>query len=273
MLQKSARLQQIRKLLPHFCRHINKETFLQKRQVNLMLSIAVCDDEALQCCTLSNKIREILEQRNLSCTIRQFYNGNALLQEAGHFDILFLDILMQGLDGLETARRFRRQASDQILIFISSSRDYVWNAYDVEAFHYLLKPIDDRKLAAVLLRAVQKTRKHPREYLVIRRERQQKKVFLDNIRYFEIRGRMIEVHETADRFAYYEQIRVLEDRLQGKGFFRCHKSFLVNLNYVDSYNRQELLLDNGERIPIAKRRYDDFCAELLACMRKNGGIL
>ena len=238
-----------------------------------MLSIAVCDDEVLQCCTLSNKIREILEQRNLSCTIRQFYNGNALLQEAGHFDILFLDILMQGLDGMETARIFRQSSSDQILIFISSSRDYVWNAYDVEAFHYLLKPIDDRKLAAVLLRAVQKTRKHPREYLVIRRERQQKKVFLDNIRYFEIRGRMIEVHETADRFAYYEQIRVLEDRLQGKGFFRCHKSFLVNLNYVDSYNRQELLLDNGERIPIAKRRYDDFCAELLACMRKNGGIL
>ena len=84
---------------------------------------------------------------------------------------------------------------------------------------------------------------------------------------------MIDVHETGGCFTYYEQIRVLEDRLGDKDFFRCHKSFLVNLNYVDSYRRQELLLDNGERIPIAKRRYDDFCTELLACMRKNGGIL
>ena len=229
-----------------------------------MLSIAVCDDEALQCCTLSNKIREILEQRNLSCTIRQFYNGNALLQEAGHFDILFLDILMQGLDGLETARRFRRQASDQILIFISSSRDYVWNAYDVEAFHYLLKPIDDRKLAAVLLRAVQKTRKHPREYLVIRRERQQKKVFLDNIRYFEIRGRMIEVHETADRFAYYEQIRVLEDRLQGKGFFRCHKSFLVNMKHIRRIGNYTAVLSTGEGLPVPRLRFQAVREEFVA---------
>ena len=239
------------------------------------VKIAICDDEKGVRDILRQKIDKHCKNSEFICQIYDLETGDGLLALPDEKipDILFLDILMQGLDGLETARRFRRQASDQILIFISSSRDYVWNAYDVEAFHYLLKPIDERKLAAVLLRAVQKTRKHPREYLVIRRERQQKKVFLDNIRYFEIRGRMIEVHETADRFAYYEQIRVLEDRLQGKGFFRCHKSFLVNLNYVDSYNRQELLLDNGERIPIAKRRYDDFCAELLACMRKNGGIL
>ena len=124
-----------------------------------MLSIAVCDDEALQCCTLSKKIQVILEQMHIPCTVRQFYSGNALLEEAGYFDILFLDILMQGLDGMETARIFRQSSSDQILIFISSSREYVWNAYDVEAFHYLLKPVDDQKLELILQRAVQKTRK------------------------------------------------------------------------------------------------------------------
>lgn len=238
-----------------------------------MLSVAVCDDEVLWCCVLSNRIQEILNEMGIPCTVCQFYNGNTLLMEAEHFDILFLDILMQGLDGLKTARIFRQKSFDQILIFVSSSREYVWNAYDVEAFHYLLKPVDDRKLKAVLQRAVKKIRRHPREYLLIRRERQWQKIFLDNIRYFEIRGRMVDVHETEGVLTYYEQIRVLENRLQDKGFFRCHKSFLVNLNHVDSYNRQELLLSSGERIPIAKRRYDDFCKELLACMRTNGGIL
>lgn len=90
-----------------------------------MLSIAVCDDKALQCCTLSKKIQVILERMHIPCTVRQFYSGNALLEEAGYFDILFLDILMQGLDGMETARIFRQSSSDQILIFISSSREYV----------------------------------------------------------------------------------------------------------------------------------------------------
>lgn len=238
-----------------------------------MLSIAVCDDETLECCTLSNRIRAILDEQNISCIIRRFYNGQALLQEYEQFDILFLDILMQGLDGMETARLFRQNASDRILIFISASRDYVWEAYDVEAFHYLLKPVDDQKLKTVLQRAVQKTMAHSREYLLICRDRQQEKVFLDDICYFEIRGRMIDVHKTEGILTYYEQIQILEGRLQGRGFFRCHKSYLINLDHVSSYNRQEVLLENGERIPIARRRYDQFCQELLAFMSRNGGIL
>ena len=63
------------------------------------------------------------------------------------------------------------------------------------------------------------------------------------------------------------------DKLGGKGFFRCHKSYLINLKYVDGYNRQEAVLENGEKIVIAKRRYDRFVQEMLAVMRKNGGII
>ena len=65
----------------------------------------------------------------------------------------------------------------------------------------------------------------------------------------------------------------LEDKLQGYGFFRCHKSYLINLKYVDGYNRQEVILENGEKIVIAKRRYDRFVREMLEVMRKNGGIV
>lgn len=238
-----------------------------------MLSIAVCDDETLQCCALSSKIQKILDDMNVPCILRRFYSGTALLQDAGQFDILILDILMQEPDGLETARILRQRSHGQILIFISSSREYVWDAYDVEAFHYLPKPVDNRKLKDVLQKAVRKAAGQTQEYMIIQRERQKQKVFLRDICYFEIRGRMIDVHKTDGCFTYYEQISALEGRLQGRGFFRCHKSFLVNLNCVDSYSRQELLLDSGERIPIARRRYDDFCRELLACMRENGGIL
>ena len=238
-----------------------------------MLSIAVCDDEVIECCSMAKRIKEILEEMKVPCIIRQFQSGGELLQAVESFDIVFLDIIMQDLDGMKTAQFLRKQAFDKMLIFISSSREYVFEAYDVEASQYLLKPVDDRKLKRVLQKAVLKTKRRSQEFIVVSRERQKRKMFLDDIYYFEIKGRVVDVHGAADVFTYYERIGELEDKLAGKGFFRCHKSYLVNLKYVDGYNRQEAVLENGEKIVIAKRRYDKFVQEVFKVMRENGGIL
>lgn len=238
-----------------------------------MLSIAVCDDEVIECCNMARKIKEILGDMKIPCMIRQFRSGGELLQALESFDIIFLDIIMQGLDGMKTAQIFREKAFDKILIFVSSSREYVYEAYDVEAFQYLLKPVDDRKLKKVLQKAVLKTESRFQEFIIVSRERQKKKLFLDDIYYFEIKGRMVDVHGPEGIFTYYEQIGELENKLRDKGFFRCHKSYLINLKYVDGYNRQEVILENGENIVIAKRRYEDFCQAVLKVMRENGGIL
>lgn len=238
-----------------------------------MLWIAVCDDEVIECCNIAGKIRGLLKKMGISCTIRQFCSGRELIQSSDNFDIIFLDIIMHDLDGMRTAQLVREKAFDKILIFISSSRKYVFEAYDVEAFQYLLKPIDEKKLKRVLQRAVLKTENHSKEFIIVSKERQKQKLFLDDIYYFEIKGRMVDIHGTDGVFTYYEQIGVLENNLQGRGFFRCHKSYLINLKYVDVYNRQEVILDNGERIVIAKRRYEEFCKEILEYMRKNGGVV
>ncbi|MCM1541111.1 MAG: LytTR family DNA-binding domain-containing protein [Blautia sp.] len=238
-----------------------------------MLSIAVCDDEVIECCNMARKIKDILEEMKISCIVRQFSNGRELLQALESFDIVFLDILMPGLDGMKTAQIFRRKASDKMIIFVSSSREYVFEAYDVEAFQYLLKPVDDRKLKNVLQKAIRKTETRSREFIIVSRERQKKKLFLDDIYYFEIKGRIVDIHGLEGIFAYYGQLGELEDKLRDNGFFRCHKSYLINLKHVDGYNRQEVILENGERIMIAKRRYDQFVQEVLKVMRQNGGIL
>ena len=238
-----------------------------------MLSVAVCDDEVIECCNMARKIKDILEEMKIPCIIRQFRSGSELLQALESFDIVFLDIIMQDLDGMKTAQIFRERTSDKILIFLSSSKKYVFEAYEVEAFQYLLKPVDDRKLKRVLQKAVLKTEKRSQEFIIVSRERQKKKLFLDDIYYFEIKGRMVDVHGAEGIFSYYEQIRELENKLQDKGFFRCHKSYLINLKYVAGYNRQEAFLENGENIVIAKRRYDQFVREVFKVMRENGGIL
>lgn len=238
-----------------------------------MISIAVCDDEVMECCSMAGRIGTILKEMKIPCMVRQFHSGKEFLRSPDSFDIVFLDIIMPGMDGMRAARIFRRKALDKILVFISSSREYVFDAYDVEAFQYLLKPFDDRKLQSVLQRAVRRIEDRPREFIIVSRERQQRKVFLDDIRYFEIQGRIVTVHGADGVFTYYQQIGSLEKELQGKGFFRCHKSFLVNLKYVDTYNRQEAILDNGEKLMIARRRYEAFCGALLAYMKEGGGIV
>ena len=238
-----------------------------------MLSIAVCDDEVIECCNMARKIKDILEEMKIPCIIRQFQGGRELLQAIESYDIIFLDIMMQDLDGMKTAQMFREKDFDKILIFVSSSREYVFEAYDVEAFQYLLKPVDGRKLRRVLQKAVLKTESRSQEYIIVSRERQKKKLYLDDIYYFEIKGRIVDVHGQEGIFTYYEQIGELESKLRDKGFFRCHKSYLINLKYVDGYNRQEAILENGEAIVIAKRRYEEFCQEVLKVMRENGGIL
>lgn len=238
-----------------------------------MLSIAVCDDEVIECSNMAKRIKEIMEEMKMPCIIRQFQSGRGLLQALESFDIIFLDIIMRELDGMKTAQLFRKKAFDKILIFVSSSREYVFEAYDVEAFQYLLKPVDGRKLKSVLRKAVLKTEKRSQEFIIVSRERQKKKLFLDDIYYFEIKGRVVDVHGAEGIFTYYEQIGELEDKLRDKGFFRCHKSYLINLKYVDVYNGQEVILENGEAIVIAKRRYEEFCQKVLKVMRENGGIL
>lgn len=238
-----------------------------------MLSIAVCDDELLECLSISARIQTFMEELKMPCNIEQFRSGKELLKALGRFDLIFLDILMDGMDGMETAKKCRELAFEKPLVFLSSSRNYVFDAYDVEAFHYLVKPVADEKLKNVLKRVLEKERRISQDYLVVSRERQKRKIFLDDVQYFEIKGRQIDIHEKDEIFTYYEQIGTLEKQLQGKGFFRCHKSYLLNLKHVEVYNRQEAILDNGERIMIAKRRYEKFCQEILSYMRKNGGIL
>lgn len=238
-----------------------------------MLSIAVCDDEIIECAGMAEKIRGTLEEMKVPCFLRQFNSGEELLQSEEDFDIVFLDIMMDGLDGMKTAKRIRKKASCRLLVFISASREYVFDAYDVEAFWYLVKPVERAKLKQVLKKAVLKTEAASPDFILVNKGRQKQKIFLRDILYFEIMGRLIDIHKIGGISDYYGKISILEEELREKGFFRCHKSYLVHLKYVKGYNRQEAVLDNGEKIPVSKRRYEEFCKALLSYMKKSGGIL
>ena len=238
-----------------------------------IISIAVCDDEVVACCGLAERIRSYMESAGVLYEIRTFTGAGDFLRANEHFDIIFMDIIMPELDGMRAAEQLRKKQTDSLLIFITSSKRYVFDAYEVEAFQYLVKPVPDEKLQRVLERAVLKKAGREEDFLVIQQERSKKKIMLRDIYYIEIRGRIVDVHAAEGVFLFFLRMGALERALTEKGFSRCHKSFLVNLRYVSVFNKQQVTLDNGGKIPVAKRRYDAFSTDVLTYMRGNGGIL
>lgn len=239
-----------------------------------MLLLAVCDDMPIECAGIAKQIENILKQSNIDFLIKKFFSGQELLQSKESFDVIFLDIKMPKISGMELAKELREQEKQSLIIFITSASEYVFEAFDVEAFQYLLKPVQNDKLKIVLEKALKRTEIDANsDFLIISVNRQIKKVFLKDILYIESVGRIAKIHCSTGTLETYEQIGVLEDKLSKKSFFRCHKCFLVNLDYVDAFNKTEVNLENGEKIMLAKRRYDDFQRAILAYMKIKGGII
>ncbi|WP_334074218.1 MULTISPECIES: LytTR family DNA-binding domain-containing protein [Paenibacillus] len=240
-----------------------------------MLSIAICDDQAVECLELSKKVHAVLQEAGVAHSIKQFFAGSALLESACAFDLLFLDIKMEHLDGLTTAALMRKRSRPFLLVFITAYREHVYDAFDVEAFHYLIKPVDDGKLAKVLLAVVDKCSAEERGegYIVVTRNREAIKLVLDDVIYFEISGRVIKAHCNQRVLEYYDQISALEEKLNRRSFFRCHKSYLIHLKHVMSFDKNEILMDNGDKVLLSKRRHKEFMEALLNYVKKEGGIL
>lgn len=223
-----------------------------------MLQIAICDDDPL--------MREYLKQlidRVVSASVDFYASGNELLKSGREYDILLLDICFRKsggdgrINGIETARRLREK-SCALIIFITASEDYVYDAYDVEAFHYLLKPIHEEKFFEVMKRAAVKSiERQEQSPLIIKSKGESKRILREDILYAENDARKIILHTKNGRFSYYEKMEELEKKL-GEGFFRCHRGYLVNFAEVEGYDRSSIVLKCGEKVYLAKQKYNDF---------------
>lgn len=222
-----------------------------------MLKLAICDDEKYQREEIVGIIVGALRLKNKQYKIFQFDNGEDLISSTDVFDIYFLDIKMDKLTGLEVAKKIRLINKEAIIIFITGIKDYVFDAFDVNAFHYILKPIDENKLKDVLYSALLQFDKKD-EFIIAKTISQATKIFLKDIMYIESQHRKLRIHTKNNIIEYYHKISDIEKELYGCNFFRCHKSYIVNLKYVESYDNVFITLINSEKIYVSKYRLDDF---------------
>lgn len=224
------------------------------------MRIAVCDDEKEIREMLTHKIQNICK----TAEVISYTSGEELMADEVKPDILFLDIQMSGKNGMETARELRRQNKELILIFVTVMEEYVFQAFDVGAFHYLVKPFSDEKLREVLLNAKAQyesraadLEKTEEKHIIIKTGGTYIKVLLDDIVYAEVYNRKIIIHKMNEDIEYYGRMSRLVQQA-GEDFFRPHRAYLVHFKYVVRYDVSSVQMENGGMALMAKQNYPEF---------------
>ena len=241
-----------------------------------MIKIAICDDEA----NIRAYLSSLIGAQSCPCEIVEYASAGDCLADHREIDLLFLDIELapfgSGLDGMALARKIRERATrtQPVIIFVTGYERYVFDAFDVGAFQYLLKPVDEEKFAQVFSRAVAQigtTKEKPGRVLTLQSANTSRTVPLDSIYYIESSNHKVELHLKDGEFACYAKIGDLELELQEQ-FFRIHKGYLVNLSYVDGYSKTEVTLTNGEKLLLSKYKYQDFVKAYLRFLKRGTGL-
>ncbi len=205
-------------------------------------------------------MKKILNEKHYS--ISEFSSGEELLLSIIKFDMYFLDIQMNKITGIEAAKKIRLINESGVIIFITGFKEYVFEAFDVRAFHYILKPVQEEKLKEILQSALAQFEKNDK-FIIARTMGNLSKIFIKDILYIEAEQRKLKVHTSYDIIEYYYKISDMEQELQGCYFFRCHKSYIVNLKYVKSFDSNSIILKNSENIYLSKYKLADFSREFM----------
>lgn len=235
------------------------------------VQVAVADDDPV----IAAKIQDLILAEDPHADVAVYRSGEEMLLAGRPFDIVYLDIRMEGADGIETARRLQRRQKDALLIFVSGLRDSVFDALDVHPFHFLLKPLDPERFRRTYREARQAADRFREEsggrFLVKTR---QGSVLIPHrdILYIESRSHKLEVHTAEQVYEMYGTLSQAEADL-GRDFYRTHRAYLVNLDWVKSYHSDCVVLRNGERIYLSRKKHGKFVKDYMWFLQdQHGGI-
>lgn len=233
-----------------------------------MITFAICDDEPLMAQELARHLAGYMEEHSITaCSVSCFSSGRALLESGGGFDVIFLDIQMEPPDGMETARLLRQRGDHSLLVFVTVLKELVFDAFQVEAYDYLLKPLDSVHFKRTMDRVLRTLEQGTAEDIVIQRGTGCEVVPLSDLVYCEVLGRKVYLHKRDGTVIdYYDKLEDLARRVDGR-FFKCHRSYLVNLNYVRGRRDGQVMLSQGDRIPVSRLRERELTQALLRYMK------
>lgn len=223
----------------------------------MTLRIGICEDNQKQAGELKSMAEQALFRRT-EYEITCFESGEDVIRaiEKNGFavDLLLLDITMHEINGLQTAQYIRRHNVDVDIIFVTVSREHVYEGYTYKAFAYILKPVKPDKLEIELNRYLDERDQTP-NCMQVAINGVAQTIWLDRVLYFESRARIVTAHMPKEEISFYNKLDNLEGLLKDKGFWRCHQSYLVNSGMIEKKSRESVII-KGISIPVSRKYYE-----------------
>lgn len=229
-----------------------------------MFNIVICDDEIALIKDLKELLNRYAADTGREFCFFEFHDGIELIENyQPDFDLIFMDIKMEKMDGLKTAEEIRKTDSTVGLFFLTSLSQYVWKGYEYGATNYLLKPMKYGRLKMELDRFFSRYPGREKGYLSFSNDNGKYKVLYKNLRYAETYKRNVLLHFDDQEQVIYKNMKEIASLLEAqRQFARCHASFMVNMAYVRSVENLEAVLTTGERVPISQPKRKEFMAKL-----------
>ncbi len=230
----------------------------------MKLKLAICDDEQNQIEYIASLVSSWGANEGHTCEVRSFHSAEAFLfayEDDKAYDILLLDIEMGRMNGVDLAKTIR-QFNDTIqIVFITGFPDFIGEGYEVSALHYLMKPVSEEKLHMVLNKAAANLAKAEKR-LCVTFDRQVDYVPLSQITYIEAQKQYVEIHTTENCYRMKSSLSEMESKLD-EYFFKCQRSFIVNLRYITRIKNDCVMLKNGTEVPISRGMSEKIGKEII----------
>ncbi len=239
------------------------------------MKIAICDDDKEVLSQLREFVLAYAKEHLLDYTVLEFEQAEPLLEAAGRdsdIRILFLDIYMSPLSGMDLAEKLRAAGNDCAIIFVTVSTDHYARSYEVDARHYLVKPVTYERVSQALARC-ENTLRASAKYALFSAGGQELPVLLRQIRYVEVFRNQTILHADRD-YTVRCPLETVIQKLDDRRFYRSHRSFLINMEYIARRQGNDLCLTTGEKVPLSrsceKRFEQEYGRFLTAAMTGEG---
>ena len=253
---------------------MNDKKAIRPRWGKLAMNVLICDDEPKVVEKATTILKQYCSDTDISATFHGFTDPSKV-NPLSKFDIILLDIDMSKLNGIELARKLRANNSEAIIIFVTNFVQYAPEGYEVQAFRYLLKEDIPQKLIPYFSEAVQQILSH-RQIVTISISGEKIDIPIKNILYFESNRRIIIMHlinDSRTQYSFYGNMTLLSYEMQNSGFLRIQKSYLVNMEYIKSFQYDKVYLENDIWLPSSEKNHKELKQQYLKWEGKNRWVL
>ena len=223
------------------------------------MRIAICEDNRGHTEILSEMVNRWAKKENVQIAIGCYQSAEQFLfcmKDELSYDLAFLDIQMSKMNGLQLARMIRKEDRLIFLVFTTALKEYAPKGYEVSAFRYLIKPLQEDEVFQVLTTASRMLAERKKEAVIVTKGDESRRIFTEDIYYIEVDNHHIILHLQEETIRFKAKLKEFETQFKEPQFCKCHRSYIVNLKYAGKISREGIEIDGKRTLPISKSRWE-----------------